>query len=187
VPDLRQNHAAQYSFVERIVALTRRLDGTRLVVDNDGWEHTDVTDIVAIHDYTTGEVLKNRYAQTLKTGDLPSTVWHKDLSVFARGARYHGQPIMFSEVGGFLMVPETGSGQLDPLYGLYNVSHSSEELLAQYRELMRSLAALPFVSGFCYTQLTDIEQEANGLLTYHRKPKIAPAHIAAIHREFFGE
>jgi hypothetical protein len=27
------------------------------------------------------------------------------------------------------------------------------------------------VQGFCYTQLTDVEQEVNGLLTYDRKPK----------------
>ena len=51
---------------------------------------------------------------------------------------------------------------------------------------MEGIAALPFVSGFCYTQLTDIEQEINGLLTYDRQPKIDPQAIAAIHAEFFG-
>jgi len=46
---------------------------------------------------------------------------------------------------------------------------------------MRGLRALPFVAGFCYTQLTDIEQEANGLLTDDRRPKVAPEYIAALH------
>ncbi len=47
---------------------------------------------------------------------------------------------------------------------------------------MRGLRALPFVTGFCYTQLTDIAQEINGLLTDERRPKVAPEHIAALHR-----
>jgi hypothetical protein len=46
---------------------------------------------------------------------------------------------------------------------------------------------LKFLAGFCYTQLTDIEQEINGLLTYDRRPKVAPEAIAAIHTEFFRE
>ncbi|RYF45048.1 MAG: glycoside hydrolase family 2, partial [Cytophagaceae bacterium] len=185
VPGLKQNHAGQYAFVERMVALTRRLDGTRPVVDNDGWEHTDVSDIVAIHDYTTGEVLKQRYAHTMATGELPERTWWHDLLLFVGGAKYRGQPIMFTEVGGFLMIPEVPDGQLDALYGLYNTSRTPEELLGQYRELMEVLDGFPFLSGFCYTQLTDIEQEKNGLLTYDRQPKVAPEEIASIHNALF--
>jgi hypothetical protein len=51
--------------------------------------------------------------------------------------------------------------------------------------LMEGIAALKFVSGFCYTQLTDIEQETNGLLTYDRKPKLNPEDIHAIHTSLF--
>ena len=40
-------------------------------------------------------------------------------------------------------------------------------------------------TGFCYTQLTDIEQEINGLLTYDRRPKLAAELIAGINREMF--
>lgn len=38
----------------------------------------------------------------------------------------------------------------------------------------------PLVQGFCYTQLTDVEQEINGILTYDRKPKIGLSVIRAI-------
>ena len=55
----------------------------------------------------------------------------------------------------------------------------------KYRDLMKGIASLDFLAGFCYTQLTDIEQEINGLLTYDRKPKVAPEEIAAIHAELF--
>src|SRR6185436_10927222 len=51
-PGLNQEHAGQYAFIERMVSVTRRHDTTRPVIDNDGWEHTDITDICAIHDYT---------------------------------------------------------------------------------------------------------------------------------------
>jgi hypothetical protein len=50
---------------------------------------------------------------------------------------------------------------------------------------MRGIASLEFLAGFCYTQLTDIEQEINGLLTYDRKPKVPVEAIAAIHEEMF--
>ncbi|HYG35576.1 MAG TPA: glycoside hydrolase family 2 TIM barrel-domain containing protein, partial [Clostridia bacterium] len=44
-PGLEESHPGQYAFLERIVERTRRLDPTRPVIDNDGWEHTNVTDI----------------------------------------------------------------------------------------------------------------------------------------------
>ena len=70
-PGLSLEHAGQYAFIERMVRVTRRLDSTRPVIDNDGWEHTDITDICAIHDYTpTAEKLSTRYKETLKSGEL---------------------------------------------------------------------------------------------------------------------
>jgi len=57
--------------------------------------------------------------------------------------------------------------------------------LAKYRDLMKGIASLEFLAGFCYTQLTDIEQEINGLLTYDRKPKVSAEAVAAIHEEMF--
>lgn len=186
-PGLREDHPGQYAFVERLVALTRRLDPSRPVIDNDGWEHTDVTDICAIHDYTaTAEGLRARYRETLQGGPLPATSWGEEgegTRLFARGSGYHGQPVMLTEVGGFLMLPpHLRAAQRDSLYTYYASVRTSDELLEQYRDLMRGLRALPFVTGFCYTQLTDIAQEINGLLTDERRPKVAPEHIAALHR-----
>ena len=42
------------------------------------------------------------------------------------------------------------------------------------------------VAGFCYTQLTDVEQERNGLLTSDRRPKVDPRAVAAVHRRLFS-
>jgi beta-galactosidase/beta-glucuronidase len=187
-PGLSQEHAGQYAFIERMVRVTRRLDSTRPVIDNDGWEHTDITDICAIHDYTpTAERLSNRYEETLKSGELPPKVW-VDKPLFARGSKYRGQPIILSEVGGFLTIPtDIPPDKRDLLYRFYASFEKPEELLEKYRDLIRGISALKFLAGFCYTQLTDIEQEINGLLTYDRRPKVAAESIAAIHAEFFRE
>lgn len=186
-PGLGQEHAGQYAFIERMVRVTRRLDTTRPIVDNDGWEHTDITDICAIHDYTpSSEKLLSRYNDTLGSGKLPLTVWVGDKPLFARGSKYRGQPVVLSEIGGFLFIPpDVPPEKRDVLYQFYDSFKSSDELLEKYRDLMRGISSLKFLAGFCYTQLTDIEQEINGLLTYDRKPKINPEEVAAMHRELF--
>ncbi|MEZ0324519.1 MAG: glycoside hydrolase family 2 protein [Fimbriimonas sp.] len=186
VPSLGEDHPGQYSFVERLVTLTRRIDSTRPVIDNDGWEHTDVTDIFAVHDYTpTGADLTERYKETLAGGPMLSKGWGRTpKTYFAVGAKYRGQPVILSEVGGFLLAPpNVDKRDLDPLYQSYGSTSGAEELLRQYRDIMEAIARLPFVVGFCYTQLTDVEQETNGLLTYDRREKIDPKAIAQVHAD----
>jgi beta-galactosidase/beta-glucuronidase len=186
LPALREGHPGQYAFLERAVALTRRLDPERPVIDNDGWEHTDVTDILAIHDYShSSEALVERYREVLAGGALPPVIWTRSREIFARGARYHGQPIVLSEVGGYLLLPDLPAAQLDRLYRVYDSFSTPDELLEKYRDLMEGLAQLTFLAGFCYTQLTDIEQEINGLLTYDRQLKIDPALLREIHQRLF--
>jgi hypothetical protein len=186
-PKLRQNHPGQYAFIERMVAMTRELDAGRPVIDNDGWEHTDITDICAIHDYTpTAALLRERYQDASGGGALPAHVWLANKPLFVLGSRYRGQPTILSEVGGFLMIPpDVPPEKRDLLYRFYGSVHDPEELLAKYRDLMEGILSLRFVAGFCYTQLTDIEQEINGLLTYDRRAKVPPEEIAEIHRRLF--
>ena len=48
----------QQAHLKALYYLTKSLDNTGLCIDNDGWEHTEVTDLFAIHDYTpTGQEL----------------------------------------------------------------------------------------------------------------------------------
>lgn len=52
----------QPNHLKAFYTLTRSLDATRLVIDNEGWEHTDMTDLFAIHDYArTGEMIHAKY------------------------------------------------------------------------------------------------------------------------------
>ncbi|WP_307728886.1 hypothetical protein [Alkalicoccobacillus plakortidis] len=55
----------------------------------------------------------------------------------------------------------------------YSNASSEEEFLSAYQAVVDAIHHSPLIKGFCYTQLTDVEQEINGLLTYDRKPKAA--------------
>jgi hypothetical protein len=186
LPGLTEN-PAQYAFLEHMVALTRRSDCLRPVIDNDGWEHSDVTDICAIHDYTpSASLLRERYSDAIAGGELPSHVWIGDRPLFTLGSRYRGQPVVLSEVGGFLEVPPNmPAAERDMLFNFYGSWRGQPEFLAKFRDLMEGIASLAFVCGYCYTQLTDIEQETNGLLTYDRRPKLEPGKIREIQDQLF--
>ncbi len=123
----------------------------------------------------------------MEGGPLPANVWLPEKPLFSKGSRFRGQPVILTEVGGFLMVPpNVPQEELDVLYRFYGTTRTHEELLLKYRDLMTGLSELHFLAGFCYTQLSDIEQEINGLLTYDRLPKVPPEAIMEIHRTLFG-
>ena len=68
VPDLRESR--QQNHLKSLVTLTKTLDATRLVIDNDGWEHLDTTDLFVVHDYArTGELLYEHYKEMEKSNE----------------------------------------------------------------------------------------------------------------------
>ena len=157
--------------VEHLLAmyhLTRSLDGSRPVVSNDGWEHA-LTDICAIHDYRNAAVLGQRY-QTPES----SLAEPERRPVYAPGYGYRGEPILITEFGGIAFATA------DPGSWGYRTVSDAEELLERYGALVSALLQSEIVQGFCYTQLTDVEQEINGLLTYDRRPKADLSRIREI-------
>lgn len=152
--------------------LTKSLDTTRMVISNDGWNHTH-SDLLTIHDYDCdGEVLSGRYASLDRIlSDMPT-----NRTLFARGHHYEGQPIIVSEFGGIAYQKNADNG-----WGYANAD-SDEEFEEKYGEVVESLLTSPLVQGFVYTQLCDVEQEINGLLTYDREPKLPPEKIRAINQ-----
>ncbi|MFE5318540.1 glycoside hydrolase family 2 protein [Paenibacillus sp. NPDC056579] len=154
----------QQQFTESIYNLTKSYDQMRPVIVNDGWEHT-ISDIITLHDYEEfGAALEARYKD--KDVLLSNEVCHdKHRFPFADGYSYNGQPVIISEYGGIAFKSEEGWG-----YG--NQVKNEEEFLARYEGITQAIKNLDYVSGFCYTQLTDVQQEVNGLLTINREPKI---------------
>jgi hypothetical protein len=91
------------------------------------------------------------------------------------GQTFEQQPVVVSEFGGLSIKP----GEGENWYG-YATTNDAQELLVLYGALVGALLDSTGIAGFCYTQLTDTEQETNGLLTAARKPKLDIATIRAI-------
>lgn len=172
VPDLRDPR--QQAHLRALYYATKSLDPTRPVVTNDGWENLEVTDLFAVHDYTAqGPELLSRWQHVeVKPGaKLPP---HSRGYVIP-GYEYNGAPLYLSEFGGIAYIPE-GVKVPESAWGYAGVEPNQQAALQRLRGLYEAIAKTPII-GICYTQITDVEQEINGLLTYDRKLKFDPKEI----------
>ena len=166
VPDLDRSEQ-QRSFVRALYALTKALDPTRPVIGNDGWQHA-VGDIFGIHDYAPhAEMLRERYADRRAIDRTFKEVRPHHYPLLGEGGALSEQPIVVSEYGSLSYKPQEG----EEWFG-YGQFASADDLLARYEALTAALLESTALAGYCYTQLTDTEQETNGLLTADRQPKL---------------
>jgi hypothetical protein len=171
VPNLPDSTAEQ-NYVRALYHATKTIDPVRPVVGNDGWEAV-VTDIIGIHDYDGDpDRIARRYASREL---LPRLLEHerpggRALVIGLGPSPAH--PLVLSEFGGI-------SCSDDPKAWGYSVCPDVRAFEAAYFELLATVRSLEVFSGFCYTQLTDTYQEANGLLYGDRTPKFPLEHIAA--------
>ena len=154
--------------------VTKAIDPTRPVIDTSGYVHVE-TDIYDVHDYDQNpDTFAARYQPLAEVGEARRNFPRDD-------APYRpGQPYFVSEYGGIWWNP----GQRDSVgWGYGNRPRSEAEFVERYRRLTEYLLQHPKMCAFCYTQLTDVEQEVNGLHTYHRVPKFDPSVIRAINSQ----
>lgn len=155
----------QQMFTESIYYLTKTIDSTRPVISNDGWEHTK-SDIITLHDYSeNGEELLSHWLhpdQNLNN----QTSFNGERYAFAGAFRYEGQPVIISEFGGIAY------GKAKEAWGYGAAETTEEHYLKRLKSLTDALSAMNFISGYCYTQLTDVEQEQNGHMDMNRNDKI---------------
>ncbi|NBC72939.1 glycoside hydrolase family 2 protein [Paenibacillus sacheonensis] len=162
----------QQQFTEAVYHLTKAFDPMRPVIVNDGWEHT-VSDILTLHDYEQyGEKFLARYKHIagIAGNELAFNNWR---FAMAQGYAYRGQPIIISEFGGIAFTDEKGWGYGDQV-------KDEEAFIARFRSITQAIKDTESVCGYCYTQITDVQQEINGLLTEDRKPKIPLETIRSI-------
>ena len=165
---------AQQSFARALYCLTKSLDPTRLVSTNDGFENISPTDIVSIHDYSIARA--EEFAE--KYLDGYDELYPQGWPLFAEGEKYEGQPVLFTEFGGRAMQADAKGGA----WGYSGAAANEEEFLKQLESIMQGVRTCNF-QGYCYTQLTDVQQEVNGLLTAERKPKADIQKLKAIFDE----
>jgi beta-galactosidase/beta-glucuronidase len=165
----------QQAHAKSLYYLTHSLDATRLVQDNDGWEHTDATDIFGIHDYArTGADFAAKYKH-LETER--ERIPRNGREALAHGYRYNGTPIVLTEFGG---ISYSVGARRQGDWGYSGIEPTKEAFLSRLEGLVKAVRENRAIVGYCYTQLTDVEQEINGLMTYDRKPKVDPAEFARI-------
>jgi len=178
VPNLTSMQAHRHA-VEALYHLTRTLDSTRPVIGNDGWE-ASATDLLGIHDYDgDAERLNARYAPA-NSKELFDRRRPGGRILTLDGYPHRGQPIILTEFGGITYAKKPEAGVKD-VWG-YSMADSDQEFLGSYRRLLEVVNETAMFSGFCYTQFADTFQEANGLLTADRMPKLPLAEIYAATR-----
>ena len=157
---------------ERLTEWTKRKDPSRLVSNASGWIDKNIGDIRDFHDYTY----------------YPSIAWVP---------KYYPRAMVIGEGGGFdfpiighLWIPEqtmpekiNRSGDL-----MRETITNAKDFEERYRGWIDNLAYLKNygLNGVVYTQITDVEVELNGWLTYDREvSKISPEKLAEIHSFLF--
>lgn len=161
----------QQNFAKSMYHLTKAWDATRLVSTNDGWESLPA-ELIGIHDYEdNGEKFYKTYEDKEKI--LNYTAVGK--MICSQAFSYNGEPVLISEFGGIAM--EDG---MEKSWGYHEKVADAGIWKEKIKSLVEAIRKLPYVEGYCYTQLTDVEQETNGLLYGDRTPKIAMEELKEI-------
>lgn len=174
-------------FAEMIYDFTKRYDPTRPCVDTSGGHHGRKTDLYDFHCYEDVQSLK-KVLDNLQQQDILDVALlynpYDDL-------RYQkGCPVSISEFGGIAFgsdyrEDQTNTINVNPVdqkenWGYGKCEKSDVALFHRYKELVELISSYSKISGFCYTQLYDVEQETNGFYTYDRRDKLSPESKLAI-------
>ncbi len=139
---------------------TKSADATRPCIDTSGNYHV-ATDIFDVHDYEQNPAeFAEHFKDFVEKGEFYNHCNN-------RQEYKKGMPFFVSEYGGIKWSRETGG----KAWGYGNAPATEEEYKARYKGLTDVLLDNEHMFGFCYTQLTDIEQEQNGCYYYDRTEK----------------
>jgi len=152
--------------------LTHNLDPTRPVNDSSGGLHFE-TDLWTEHTYEQDpEKMKMLLARSDK-----NEVWRR---LPERSGEYRGQPYLIDEYGGIKWIPSPDQKYAPDSWGYGEDPTTLEEFYARLEALTDVILGMSHICGFCYTQLTDIEQEQNGIYNYDRSEKFDMKKINSI-------
>lgn len=156
--------------------LTKQLDRTRPVVSTSGGFHAGFTDIFAEHTYVQDPVELYRQLKPRQDGGV--YIQHPRQS-----APYKGEAYMIDEFGGIRWIQKMQAEEVAPegqFWGYGNDPQTLEEYYQRLEQQVNVVLSLDHITGFCYTQLVDVELEKNGVYTYDRSRKFDMERIRRI-------
>lgn len=160
----------QQDFTVELYHLTKELDPHRLAISNDCWEHT-ISDLLTVHNYQESyDELKPTYKDmetNLKT--IGNAMANEIRKAYANNYKYRGEPILFTEFAGIAIDHNTSDG-----WGYGKAAKGVDGFLAKLEGQLQAITEFDYFVGYCITQLSDVYQEKNGLLTHNRKIKVDP-------------
>lgn len=180
----KHNRPQVDELVRQVYLATKAADPSRPCIDTSGHFHVQ-TDIYDVHDYNQDPVTFREHYDLLMTEGKVYEVFdapqlHK-LRYEGR-QKYPGKlPVFVSEYGGIRWAPsEVCDEKHIGSWGYGKDVLDAEDFKARFKGLTDALLDNDQMFALCYTQLTDVEQEQNGLYTYQREAKFDPAWVKSV-------
>lgn len=175
------------NFIEKVYFFTKQLDSTRPCVDVSGGHHCEYTDLFDFHSYE----LPSELSKYLNILDKEKVLDVQLLYDERENIKYDGnKAVNLSECGGFALVDKKSRSVVKTVnndavlaeddWGYGEQETNANVFISRYKELIETIYSNKTISGFCYTQLFDIEQEKNGFFYYNRKSKLTKKQIEKI-------
>ncbi len=163
---------------------TKIADPTRPVLDTSGYSHRVMeTDVWDSHDYQQDPELFAKQQAGL-ADDKPHTNTHDGKQI---SLPYNGQPYFVSEYGGIWWNPEEAQNadgsDREVSWGYGQRVQDEEEFHARFEGLTKVLLDDPGMFAYCYTQLTDVFQEQNGIYRFDRSVKLDVDRVRAVQQQ----
>jgi beta-galactosidase/beta-glucuronidase len=150
-------------FVQDIYKITKGVDPTRPMNDASGGTHV-MTDIWTVHNYEQDPVKLSK----ILTPDSSGKMFSNDNYKFVP---YSGQPYVIDEFGGIRWIPTEKDKSSEISWGYGEPPKTLEQYYSRLEGQVDAILSRPNVWGYCFTQLTDVEQEQNGIYLYSRALK----------------
>ena len=152
---------------------TKAMDTSRPVIDASGYSHLVAeTDIYDSHNYNQDPKKFEEEMSGIAVNEPYITRCFENL---VQGD-YLGQPYFCSEFGGIKWADDKES------WGYGDAPNDRTDFIERFRALCHAQLNNEYIFGYCYTQLTDVYQEKNGLLDFTRNSKFDIATISAIQK-----
>jgi len=163
---------------------TKAFDTSRPVLDASGYSHRVAeTDIYDSHNYEQ-DPQKFAAAMAPLAQGTPFTNAEDDGKAAERGfawsVPYAGQPYFCSEFGGIWWNPDAAGAGREESWGYGERPRTENEFFERLDGLVSALLDDENMFGYCYTQLTDVFQEQNGIYFFDRSAKFDLERVRAI-------